>query len=345
MSGVRHVTVDAEDGELRLDRWFRRHFPHLGHGRLARMLRKGEVRVDGARADGATRVGPGQTIRVPPLPEPDQETRAAPERRERQPADGEVADILSRVLHRDRDVIALDKPAGLAAQGGSGSPRHLGEFLEALRFERKQLPRLVHRLDRDTSGVILFGRTASAAAALSAALRSRAARKLYWAAVAGRPDPARGTIRYGLVKAPGPRGEKMICVHPDRVKEVEGAKRAVSDYAVIESAAKRASWMALRPVTGRTHQLRAHMAEIGCPIVGDGKYGGSGQTNEGDGWGARLGGGVSGKLHLHARAIEIPHPSGDGTLRVSAPLPPHMRRTWDMFGWRAEDAPEDPWED
>ncbi len=344
MPGVQHRKVDADDGELRLDRWFQRHFPEVPHGRLEKMLRKGEIRVDGARAKAATRVAPGQTVRVPPLPDAPQ-PEAAPPRAEPEVSEADADAIRAAVLYKDRDVLALNKPPGLAAQGGSGSPRHLGQFLEALKFERSQIPRPVHRLDRDTSGVILLARTAPAAAALSKALHSRAARKLYWAAVAGRPVPARGVIRYGLVKAPGPRGEKMLCVHPDKVSETEGAKRAVTDYAVIESAAKRASWAALRPVTGRTHQLRAHMAELGHPIVGDGKYGTNAQTNDGTGWGAQLGGAISRKLHLHARAIEIPHPDGVRILRVTAPLPEHMVRTWATFGWREEDAPDDPWAD
>ena len=344
MPGVQLVTVDAEEGELRLDRWFQRHFPQLTHGRLEKMLRKGEIRVDGARAKAATRIGPGQTVRVPPMPD-DPAPSPPPSLEPASVADADAEAIRAAVLYCDRDVIALNKPPGLASQGGSGNPRHLGQFLDALRFERSQSPRPVHRLDRDTSGVLLLARTAPAAASLSKALHSRAARKLYWAAVAGRPEPARGTIRYGLVKAPGPRGEKMLCVHPDKVAETEGAKRAVTDYAVIESAAKRASWVALRPVTGRTHQLRAHMAEIGCPIVGDGKYGTNAQTNEGSGWGAQLGGTISRKLHLHARRIDIPHPTEDRILTVVAPLPEHMARTWATFGWRAADAPDDPWED
>lgn len=339
MAGVRHLTVEAEEGELRLDRWFRRRFPGLGHGRLEKMLRKGEVRVDGARARAATRLAPGQTVRVPPVPE---DAEAPPSSAPRPVEQADADFIRACVIHRDRDVLALNKPPGLAAQGGSGDIRHLGQFDEALRFERDRPPRLVHRLDRDTSGVLVMARTAPAAAALSRAFHSRAAKKLYWAVVAGRPSPPRGTIRYALVKAPGPRGEKMLCVHPDRA--VEGARRAVSDYAVIESAASRASWTALRPVTGRTHQLRAHMAEIGHPVVGDGKYGTNRQTNEGAGWGAQLGGGISRKLHLHARRLEIPHPSG-GTLRLTAPPPEHMARTFALFGWRPEDAPDDPWED
>lgn len=347
MAGVRLVQVGPEEGELRLDRWFRRHFPQLGHGRLEKMLRKGEVRVDGARATAATRIAPGQTVRVPPIPD-----EAAPDaaRREMKPKAGAVTEaeieaIRAAVIYRDSEVLALNKPPGLAAQGGSGSPKHLGMFEEALKFERSQAPRLVHRLDRDTSGVIVMGRTAPAAAALARAFHGRAARKLYWAAVAGRPSPTRGTIRYGLVKAPGDRGEKMLCVHPDAVASTEGARRATTDYALIESLAQRASWVALRPLTGRTHQLRAHMAEIGCPIVGDGKYGTNAQTNEGDGWGAQLGGEISRKLHLHARRLDIPHPSGGGVLTLIAPLPSHMERTWKAFGWRPADAPDDPWAD
>lgn len=342
MPGVQTITVAPDDGELRLDRWFKRHFPQVSHGRLEKMLRKGEVRVDGKRADAATRIAPGQTVRVPPIPD----DLAPPPMPEAKPVSEMDADFIrSCVIYRDADVLALNKPPGLAAQGGSGDIRHLGQFEDALMFERSKPPRLVHRLDRDTSGVLVMGRTAPAAAALARAFHSRAAKKLYWGVVAGRPAPARGTIRFGLVKAGGRGAEKMVCVHPDQVATTEGAKRAVSDYAVIESAAGRAAWVALRPVTGRTHQLRAHMAEMGHPIVGDGKYGGSGQTNEGDGWGAQLGGGISRKLHLHARRLTIPHPDGQRTLTLSAPLPEHMARTWATFGWREADAPDDPWAD
>jgi len=340
MAGVQSVTVDAEEGEVRLDRWFRRHFPQLTHGRLEKMLRKGEVRVDGKRAEAATRVAPGQVVRVPPIPD-----APAPPPAPRPVSDMDATFIQACVIYRDRDVLALNKPPGLAAQGGSGDIRHLGQFEEALMFERSQKPRLVHRLDRDTSGVLVLARTAPAAAALSRAFHGRAARKLYWAAVAGRPSPPRGTIHYGLVKAPGPRGEKMLCLPPDAVAATEGAKRATTDYAVIESAATRCAWVALRPITGRTHQLRAHMAEIGHPVIGDGKYGTNRQTNEGDGWGAQLGGGISRKLHLHARRLTIPHPTEDRLLTLTAPLPEHMARTWATFGWREADAPDDPWAD
>ena len=341
MPGVQLITVESDEGEQRLDRWFRRRFPGVSHGRLERMLRKGEIRVDGGRATAATRVAPGQTVRVPPLPDAPE---AAPPQQPAPVAPIDAEFIRACVIYKDSAVLALNKPPGLAVQGGSGNIRHLGQFEEALKFERSQVPRLVHRLDRDTSGVLVLARTAPAAAALSKAFYGRSARKLYWAAVAGRPMPPRGTIRTGLVKAPGARGEKMLCIPTEAVPATEGAKRAVTDYAVIDSAADRASWVALRPVTGRTHQLRAHMAEIGHPIVGDGKYGTNRQTNEGDGWGAQLGGSVSRKLHLHARRLDIPHPDDPArTLTLTAPLPEHMLRTWELFGWDRVAEPEDPW--
>ena len=262
-------------------------------------------------------------------------------------ADAEM--IRAAVLYRDDDVIALNKPPGLAVQGGSGQHRHLDGLAEALKFGRPDKPRLVHRLDRDTSGVILLGRSARAAAALARAFQSRKTRKIYWAAVAGAPSPRAGTIRTGLVKAPGHgaggEGEKMLVVAPDEIAATEGAKPAVTDYVVIDAAGTRTAWVALEPITGRTHQLRAHMAAIGHPIVGDSKYGGSGQENLGDGWGAQLGGGISRRLHLHARSIEIPHPTTGKPLVVTAPLPEHIARTWDLFGWRPSDVPADPFEE
>jgi len=260
--------------------------------------------------------------------------------------EADSAMIRDAVIYRDDQVIAINKPPGLAVQGGSGQTRHVDGLSEALRFGLEEKPRLVHRLDKDTSGVLIMARTRAVAAALTAAFRSRTTRKIYWAAVAGVPAPRTGTIRYGLVKAPGHgakgEGEKMHCVHPDDVDRTQGARHATTDFTVLEAAASRCAWMALVPVTGRTHQLRAHMAEIGHPIIGDGKYGGSGQENPGDGWGAQLGGELSRKLHLHARSLTIRHPVTGAQLVLVAPLPAHMSRTWDVFQWQPADVPDDP---
>ena len=345
MSGVQMITVGEGDGDQRLDRWFRRMFPHVGQGRIEKMCRKGELRVDGARAKPATRLEVGQQVRIPPLPAPGER----PEPVKSRVSDADAKMIRACVLYRDDDIIVLNKPAGLAVQGGSGQTRHVDGLSEALRFGNDENPRLVHRLDKDTSGVLVLARTREAAARLTAAFRHRNTRKIYWALVAGVPTPYLGEIKTGLVKAGGHgargEGEKMNVVHLSEIDDTPGAKRAHTYYATLYRVAGRASWVALEPVTGRTHQLRAHMAGIGHPIIGDGKYGGSGQENLGDGWGAQLGGIISKKLHLHARRLSFEHPSTRKQVSFTAPLPDHMRESWDTFGWTEDLAAEDPFEE
>lgn len=343
MSGVQTLTIGEDEAEQRVDRFLRKRFPQLTQGRIEKMCRKGELRLDGGRVKSSTRVEAGQTLRVPPIPDETAPPRGGGETR-RAIGAAEAGAIRKTVIYRDDHLIALNKPPGLATQGGSGQTVHLDMLTEALTFGREDAPRLVHRLDKDTSGVILLARTGLAAAALSRAFQSRETRKIYWAAVAGAPKPRAATIRYGLVKAGGKGAEKMRCILPDEVASTPGAKRATTDYAVIETMAQRAAWVALQPITGRTHQLRAHMAEIGHPIVGDGKYGGNSHTNDGEGWGAQLGGEISRKLHLHARRIEFDHPLAGGRLVLTAPLPAHMAKTWAYFGWREADAPDDPFD-
>ncbi len=343
MSGVQTVTVGTEAGDQRLDRWLKRQFPQFTQGLIEKACRKGDIRVDGGRVKAATRVMPGQVVRIPPLPDAD--TAPLPAKPKMLASDIEM--IQAAVIWKDQHIIALNKPAGLPSQGGSGQGgRHVDGLSEALTFGYKDRPVLVHRLDKDTSGVLLLARTPRVARRLTEAFRHRLTRKIYWAIVAGVPTPAMGTIRYGLIKA-GARGqgEKMRCILPDEVDRVEGAKRAQTDYAVLERLGSRAAWVALSPITGRTHQLRAHMAEMGHPILGDGKYGGSAQENLGDGWGAGIGGEVSRKLHLHARSLRVEHPVTGAMLDLTAPLPPHMAETWGLFGLRAGDVPADPFED
>ncbi|MEL7092951.1 MAG: RluA family pseudouridine synthase [Pseudomonadota bacterium] len=343
MSGVQTITVGADEGDQRLDRFLKKRFPQLTQGMVEKMCRKGECRVDGGRVKSSTRIETGQDVRVPPLP-----NRPAPVREKTGVSDKDAKLIRDCVIYQDDHIIALNKPSGLPTQGGSGQTRHVDGLAEALRYGYDDKPRLVHRLDKDTSGVLLLARTRMAAKALTASMRHRETRKIYWALVAGVPTPYLGEIKYGLVKAPGRgrggEGEKMIAVHPRDMDATEGAKRAHTLYATLFRVASRAAWVAMEPVTGRTHQLRAHMAEIGHPIAGDGKYGGSGQENLGDGWGAQIGGIVSKKLHLHARMMRFEHPETRKDITVTAPLPPHMAESWDTFGWTEDLAAEDPFE-
>lgn len=314
MSGVEIRRVDAGEDDLRLDRWFRVHFPAVPHGRLQRLLRTGQVRVDGKRVKAGARLKAGQAVRVPPLgeaPPPQVDKAALLTERDRDFVRG-------LVLHRDAEVIALGKPPGLAVQGGTGTHRHLDGMLDGLRFDAAETPRLVHRLDKDTSGVLLLGRSRAAAAALAKAFKSRAARKTYWSVTVGVPSPAAGRIDLPLDKLPGKAGERMTV---DR----ENGRPAATLYRTVENVGRRLAWVALRPLTGRTHQLRVHCAAIGCPVLGDGKYGGADAFVSGHP--------VSRKLHLHAREISLPHPSGKGELTVRAPLSDHMAETWSLFGF------------
>ncbi len=310
MSGVQTIPVSEDEDGLRVDRWFKRRFPGIGHGRLEKLLRTGQVRVNGGRCKSNTRLESGQEVRVPPLP--DEAVRENKKRTAPQVSSQDLQDIQNAVLHMDRHVIAINKPPGLAVQGGTGTAKHVDALLDGLRFDGKERPRLVHRLDKDTSGVLLLARSAKSAAMLGEAFRSKEARKVYWAIVAGVPRPAAGRIDLSLEKRPGRGGEKMIA-------DEEG-KRAITDYRIVANAARKASWLVLEPVTGRTHQLRVHCEAIGTPILGDGKYGGKNAFIEGDSP-------ISRKLHLHARGIQIPNPGG-GTLEVIAPLPDHMVKTW-----------------
>ena len=392
MSGIATITVGRDEAGMRLDRWFKSHYPDLAFGRLQKLVRTGQVRVDGGRVKTSTRLEPGQMVRVPPLTpppghdaerdddddgrqedenaEPDEEavflaslpgSKAARARAKAkalaaegaaQPAAkpaggkavvtkygtgraGDAETLRSMLLYEDRDVYVFNKPFGLAVQGGSGLTRHIDGMLESLLDSKGQKPRLVHRLDRDTTGVLVVARTRLAATHLTAAFRARSTRKVYWALVKGVPKPNQGRISTFLAKGTGVDGERMrIARHGE-----DDAVHAVTYYAVVDQAGQQMSWLSLRPVTGRTHQLRAHTAHIGHPIVGDPKY------FEVENW--ELPGGIQNRLHLHARRITLPHPSGTGKLDVSAPLPDHMKQSWNLLGFDAtqydpiEEAPDE----
>jgi len=313
MGGVQILTIKADEAGLRLDRWLRKRFPDVGHGRVQKWLRTGQVRLDGRRAKAGVRLTAGQKVRVPPVGDvaPGKPTPSKPA-----VSDADARDLKSRVLYRDDHVIVIDKPAGLAVQGGPGIRRHLDAMLSALRFDADQPPRLVHRLDRDTSGVLVLARTAEAASKLAAVFRSKDAQKIYWAVVVGVPRPAEGVVDLALAKKPGRWGER-VGTHDD-------GKQATTTYRVIERAGREAAWVVFEPLTGRTHQIRVHAVALGTPILGDGKYGGCAAFLEGES--------IAKKLHLHARAIRMPHPAG-GTLEAEAPMPPHMRATFEALGF------------
>lgn len=300
--------VEAADNGIRLDRWFKRHFPHVPHGMIEKSLRKGDIRVGGKKAKAADRIEAGQVIRVSmqfavgSLQKKNTANRQLPT--------ADIRFMQSLVLYKNADVIVINKPAGLAVQGGSKITRSVDGLLDALRFESRERPRLVHRLDRDTSGVLVLARSASVAARLMKAFSGKAMEKTYWALVKGAPDINEGKIDLPLAKQEEGDIEKVA------VNEKEG-KRAVTLYRVVERLSRTLAWVELTPVTGRTHQLRVHMAAIGHPIIGDGKYGGRASIIEG----------LSNKLHLHARRIRMP-----GGVDVTAPLPKHMKESWKTLG-------------
>ena len=319
MSGVELRAVSADEAELRLDRWFRRHFPGLSHGHLQKLLRSGQVRIDGRRAAAGARLAAGQRIRIPPLGTPAEAARSAP-----QPVpvgEADLALLRSLVLHEDQALMVLNKPAGLAVQGGTGTRRHLDGMLQGLAGAGER-PRLVHRLDRDTSGLLVVAKSARSAARLTAAFRQHRVGKLYWALVIGRPAPPAGQIDQPLAKQAGAgqagtRGERIAA-------DEEGAP-ARTRYRTVARAGKLATWLALQPLTGRTHQLRAHCAVLGTPIMGDRKYGGAAACPDG----------APAGMMLHARELRLPHPDG-GTLALTAPLGDQLRAGFRWLGFEPD---------
>jgi 23S rRNA pseudouridine955/2504/2580 synthase len=324
MSKVQSIEVTEDEQDVRLDRWFHRHFPHISHGALEKYLRKGEVRVDGKRAKSSLRLQKDMRVRVPPLPDAE-----APKPYTRVNAE-DAALMHNMVLYKDDRVLVLNKPAGLAVQGGTKTHRHIDGMLDAL-SRKGERPRLVHRLDRDTSGVLLIGRDVAATAALAKSFQSRKAQKTYWALTLGVPRPEQGMLSGYMKKGMGEKGRELMIYarHGD-----PDASYARSRYAVLARAGQRAAWVALRPETGRTHQLRFHMAGMGHAIAGDRKYVCDRPDVEG----------LDEQLHLHARSITLPHPDG-GVLSVEAPLPKHMQNSFDALGFVQNDVQSDPFDE
>lgn len=315
---VNNRIVTEDEADLRLDRWFRRHYPNLTQGALQKLCRTGQVRVDGGRVQTNSRLVPGQNVRIPPMPDVSRPAPPPP------PDPHLVREIERMVIYRDDHLMVLNKPSGLATQGGPGIMKHIDMMLDGLRTEEGERPRLVHRIDRDTSGLLLIARTPGVAAKLAEAFRGRDIKKTYWAIVVGRPQPISGVIDQPLAKV-GAGGAALV-VPVDRGEE--DALSAKTEYETIDAAGKKITWLGLSPLTGRTHQLRVHCESLGTPILGDPRYGGKAAHPDG----------FLDQLHLHARELDMPHPAG-GRLIVTAPLSPHMRETFRTMGFVAGDTP------
>lgn len=314
-TGIQTLVVEPDEQEMRLDRFLAARFPQLAFTHIQRIIRTGQLRVDGKRMKPNERLAAGQSVRVPPLKLEEQRPRSAAR------DEGDLAFLKSITLYEDKDVLVLNKPAGLASQGGSGTTRHVDGLLEALRDEKGEKPRLVHRLDKETAGCLVVAKSRFAASVMAKSFRSRVTRKVYWAIVAGVPKTRQGRVSTYLAKETLPDGDSRMRVaqHGE-----EGAEHALTYYAVIEQSAQKLAWVSLKPVTGRTHQLRVHMASVGHPIIGDPKY-----FNV-ENW--ELPGGLQNRLHLLARRIVIPHPRTGKPIDVTAPLPPHMQQTFNLLG-------------
>lgn len=318
---VETIEVKSSEAGVRLDRWFRLHFPDIGNAYLQKLLRTGQIRVDSRRVAANERLEVGAQIRVPKIVRQPKPPSVTP------PLGLSKADrtrIEHMILFEDDYILVLNKPFGLAVQGGTGTTRHIDGMLAGMADRFGERPRLVHRLDRDTTGVLLVAKSRDAAAKLGRIFQTRSAAKTYWALVKGVPRPPQGKVEAPLVKAAGPDGDRVRKALPG---EQEVAMHATTHYSVVDQVASKAAWVSLKPVTGRQHQLRAHMALIGHPIVGDNKYGGDQHMPAEQ---------IEAKLHLHARRLVLPHPFTGGKIDVTAPLPEHMRKTWELLGFDAE---------
>lgn len=314
MAGVRHLEVPPEDDGQRLDRWIRKNLPQMPYSLLQKLVRKGQVRVDGKRVDTDTRIGAGQKVRIPPF------SGGRKEDEWFRPMQGDEGYIRSLVIYDDGDIVAVNKPHGIASQGGMRIARHIDALLVHLEDAEGRRPRLIHRLDRETSGVLLLARSRETAGKLGKMFGSRRVEKTYWAITMPAPERDEGTVDLPLAKGVGPLKDTMVV-------DSENGKKSVTDFEVIERAGKTAAFVAFRPRTGRTHQIRAHAAAAGFPILGDEKYGPAHDEEH-----ANMEG-VAKRMHLHARHLALPFPDGSGIMEFDAPLPEDLQRSWAAFGF------------
>jgi len=318
MRKVQNILIKSDETGLRVDRWFKQNYPNINHGHLQKLLRTGQVRVDGTRVKSGVRLEEGQYIRIPPMnTDPDKQLKFQKKIIKPSISKSDTLNLKARIVYQDEDIIVFNKPSGLAVQGGSHINHNLDDMLVALQFCKTEKPRLVHRLDKDTSGVLLLARHVSAARALAKAFKNKEVRKIYWAIVVGVPSPEQGMIDLSLAKLPAVGGEKVMA-------GVAGGKLAQTIYRTADHAGGRASWLVFEPLTGRTHQIRVHAAALGTPILGDGKYGQRKAFLENVE--------ISNRLHLHARGLQFPHPAGH-IMETIAPIPDHIQQTFNFFGF------------
>lgn len=311
MSGVHYLEVTEDEDGQRLDRFLQKHLKGVPFGLLQKLMRKGQIRVDSKRVKAATRLENGQKVRIPPLEEREPQER-------KKVSDKDAALIKSIVLYDDGDIIALNKPAGLATQGGTNIKRHLDGMLDVLVNKDGVRPRLVHRLDKDTSGILLLARSADVARKMGKIFQGRDIRKIYWALTVPAPEINSGEIRAPIIKAGGMGQEKMVI-------DVENGQNATTLFDIVERAHKQLAFVAFWPLTGRTHQIRVHAAHMGCPIVGDGKYGGQEAMVDGIEHVRRV--------HLHARSVRFKHPKTNKQIEITAPLADDLQKSWKNFGF------------
>lgn len=319
-------TVTHEEAGARLDRWLKRRLT-LTQGEIEKLLRSGQIRVDGGRAKSNTRIAAGQTVRLPPLT---RKPKQAGDDIQGRRFGGDQTFMRNLVLHEDEDLFVLNKPAGLAVQGGTSTNRHIDGMLGYLR-DGEHRPKLVHRLDKATSGVLVIAKHPASAAHLGELFRGRSLDKIYWAVTVKVPHPRAGQVRCWMARGTGEEGqedkERMYRAKQGR----DFAKHSITDYAVVSTAGQRAAWVAMKPVTGRTHQLRFHMSELETSILGDDRYTTRKEVPQG----------VASGLHLHARSIILPQKRGK-PLTITAPLPPHMAETFATLGFLESEAGSDP---
>jgi 23S rRNA pseudouridine955/2504/2580 synthase len=307
------ILVSSDEAGIRLDRWIKRHYPTINHAHLEKALRKGLIKLDGKKATSNQRLEEGQLFKIAPFLLQEAATAPALPPKERFTAK-QLQALHDSILYRDDAIIVLNKPSGLAVQGGTKILVSVDSMLGELRFGYSERPKLVHRLDKDTSGLLLIARTAAVAAKLTEAFRLKTIRKTYWAIVVGTPAHKSGEIRMSLAK------EKNVAGYEQIVMGSDNSTPALTHYSVIKAIPRAVSWLEMIPVTGKMHQLRVHAQSLGTPILGDGKYGGKSAFLDG----------VSNKLHLHARTIILPKGIAAQN-QFTAPLPPHMQETFNFF--------------